>query len=418
MSSARIVQLSSKIAYNVAVLDEYLRTQGLPSLSFDLDGLSEFEVLKEHPEIENARVAALEATIELQDLLQGTTALLGPTVNATSLQAIYKYDIVSKVPIHGEISFRDLAVSCNICEPDLIRILRFAMIHHRVFTEPRKGFVAHTAASCKLVEDRGHYDRLGMMYDELWQGMAQTVNAMEKFKGHELNETGFSLAHDTTDSLYEYHDKHPEKARRFAGAMKAYSERSGQDTLEALKAYDWGSIQDQTVVDIGGSRGHISMALAQALPSFKFIVQDRPETVNGAIENVPMELRERVSFMEHDCLSEQPIVAGAYLLRRVLHNWPDEYCVKILQNLRPALRPGARIVIDEILLPEPNSTSVLKERRFRAMDMLMMSMFNARERDREGWISLFQQADSRFRFVDAIVPSGLDSAIIEAVWEP
>ena len=52
------------------------------------------------------------------------------------------------------------------------------------------------------------------------------------------------------------------------------------------------------------------------------------------------------------------------------------------------------------------------------MDMLMMSMHNGRERDRDGWVKLFQEADERFRFVDATAAPGLDSAIIEARWEP
>lgn len=94
-------------------------------------------------------------------------------VNATSLQAIYKYDIASKVPIHGKISFLDLASKCDIYELDLRRILRFAMVHHRVFIEPEKGFVAHTAASRILAENSGVYDGLGVMFDECWQSMAQ-----------------------------------------------------------------------------------------------------------------------------------------------------------------------------------------------------------------------------------------------------
>ena len=49
--------------------------------------------------------------------------------------------------------------------------------------------------------------------------------------------------------------------------------------------------------------------------------------------------------------------------------------------------------------------------------MLMLTLCNARERDRADWEMLFKQADNRFRFVDAVVPEGSSLAIIEAVWQ-
>jgi hypothetical protein len=51
------------------------------------------------------------------------------------------------------------------------------------------------------------------------------------------------------------------------------------------------------------------------------------------------------------------------------------------------------------------------------MDMLMLTLCNARERDRDDWKMLFEKADSRFRFVDAFVPEGSSLAIIEAIWQ-
>lgn len=95
-----------------------------------------------------------------------------PQLNGTSLQAIYKYDIPSKVPLHGEISFAELAVKCNLYEPDLRRILRFAMIYHRVFQERNAGFVTHSAASRRLVDFPLAMDALGAQFDEAWQGFA------------------------------------------------------------------------------------------------------------------------------------------------------------------------------------------------------------------------------------------------------
>lgn len=48
------------------------------------------------------------------------------------------------------------------------------------------------------------------------------------------------------------------------------------------------------------------------------------------------------------------------------------------------------------------------------MDMIMLSLFNSREREKEDWQDLFQQADTRFTNVKVWIPEGATLAIIEA----
>ena len=52
----------------------------------------------------------------------------------------------------------------------------------------------------------------------------------------------------------------------------------------------------------------------------------------------------------------------------------------------------------------------------RGMDMIMLTLFNARERDRADWEHIFHEADPRFQDVGIWVPEGATLAIIEAVW--
>ena len=51
------------------------------------------------------------------------------------------------------------------------------------------------------------------------------------------------------------------------------------------------------------------------------------------------------------------------------------------------------------------------------MDMLMLTLCNARERDSDEWEMLFKQADDRFQFVNASMPEGSSLAIIVAKWQ-
>ena len=150
--------------------------------------------------------------------------------------------------------------------------------------------------------------------------------------------------------------------------MESFTTTVSTKPLYLQNSYPWAALGNGNalVVDVGGSQGHISIALAQAFPNLSFIVQDRPETIAGAESKIPSEVADRVKFMPHDFFTEQPVAgADVYLLRWIFHNWPDTYCIKILQKLIPALKPGAKILINDSLVPEPGTLPLLAEKEAR-----------------------------------------------------
>lgn len=48
--------------------------------------------------------------------------------------------------------------------------------------------------------------------------------------------------------------------------------------------------------------------------------------------------------------------------------------------------------------------------------MIMLALYNSRDRERHEWVRLFGQTDPRFRDVRAWLPEGSSLAIIEATW--
>ena len=169
---ARILELATRILHDTSKVNDYLTSKGLPQPSFDIDGPTNLNF--ESPDANGARMNAIAASIELIDLLQGPVGCLRPDLLATSLQAIYRWNIPSKVPLDGSaISFSVLAEKCGLDEPNVRRFVRYAILHHRIFQEPRLGFVAHSAASLLLVKDPATFDGLGLRYDESWQAYAR-----------------------------------------------------------------------------------------------------------------------------------------------------------------------------------------------------------------------------------------------------
>ena len=183
-----------------------------------------------------------------------------------------------------------------------------------------------------------------------------------------MSEQGFAVANDTTLPIYSFLAQDPTRAKRFSNTMSMASPSS---LTFLASAPIWQSIgPSATVVDVGGSRGHVSAFLAQNFSSPRFVVQDLPATTAeigpATAYRLPENVKERVTLMEHDFFEPQPVrEADVYLFRFVFHNWSDEYCLKILRALVPAMGPGTKVVVNDHCMPEPGALGLLRERRIR-----------------------------------------------------
>ena len=168
-------------------------------------------------------------------------------------------------------------------------------------------------------------------------------------------------------AIYQYHKQHPHLGKRFAGAMARFSKGTGQSLEYLVNGYDWASVGNGsgTVVDVGGGNGLAAFALAAAVPALRCTVQDLPPNVEAFKDSVPEPLKDRVEFAAHDFFNPQPVRADAYLFRQIFHNNNDMRCVKILQATIPALRPGAKLIAYDRVVPPPGTMGLIEEREVR-----------------------------------------------------
>ncbi|KUJ18481.1 S-adenosyl-L-methionine-dependent methyltransferase [Mollisia scopiformis] len=386
MSQSRILQLAAIINKSVIAIHEILSANNLNSPSFD-----EYAPASFPEDISGARDAVLDATSELYDLLLEPLTLIykhhGHN-NSVCLQAIARFNIAGMIPPGGQIPFGEIAEKAGLNEQIAVRLLRHAMTM-RIFCEPHPGMVAHTQAS-KTLANPIMNDWLRVGTEEMWPAAV----------------AGFSLSNDTTESIYSIIGSSPERAVCFSNAMKVFATRPDYDPSFLIENYDWGALGKVQVVDIGGAQGHIATELARRFENLQIVVQDMDEVVRIAKHGVPEELKQRVCFMAHDFFSPQPIKADVFYLRWILHNWSDKYCILILRALISALKPGARIIIQEVCMPSPGSIPLWKERNLRAEDLNMGAIFNSLERT----------ADLRFVIKSVIEPKGSALGIIEVLW--
>ena len=190
---------------------------------------------------------------------------------------------------------------------------------------------------------------------------------MVKWPGsQEPNQAGFQLANGTSESLFACLAQNQARAARFSNAMANLAQDPGFSPEHICQNYPWAKLETATVVDVGGSSGTFGIALAEHFPKLKIIVQDRPDVVQVASKQLPEPLKQQVSFMAHDFFTEQPVKnADVYFFKWILHDWSDKYAIQILRRLIPALKKGAKIVLNEYVVPQPGEVSLLKEREIR-----------------------------------------------------
>ena len=170
--------------------------------------------------------------------------------------------------------------------------------------------------------------------------------------------------------MYAILGKDPQRAERFGAAMSGLITSEGYEMQYIVDSIPWASFGSGTIVDLGGSHGDAMIAVAKRFTTLRFIVQDLPQVIDSR-PPLPSELDGSISFMSHDFFTPQPVKgAKVYFFRWIFHNWPDAYCVSVLQNLISALEPGAQLIINDICLPEPGTLPWRQEVQIRYLTLL------------------------------------------------
>ena len=281
-----------------------------------------------------------------------------------SLRVIYEFKLSQAVHIDGSTTYHEISSKSGLPEALVRRFMRHAMGNH-IFAEVSPDAVRHTAASRLMNTDPGFFDAVGLETSELAPAASKVIEAIKRYgDSGEQNESAFSLANESTLSIFQILGQHPERARRFGSGMRFFTKDGSWDLKHLYSGFDWKSVDHSgtTVVDMGGGIGSVSQFLARSTQHIKFIVQDLPGTVEQGRASLPEEFRGRIEFVAHDFFTEQRLASpDIYLFRWIMHNWSDPYCIKILRNLSSTMSKGSRILIYEYVLEDAPETQLTEK---------------------------------------------------------
>jgi hypothetical protein len=88
------------------------------------------------------------------------------------------------------------------------------------------------------------------------------------------------------------------------------------------------------------------VSILDASPISKGILFDQPHLRAESISHA------RIQFIGGNFIESVPTGADAYLLRWILHDWSDKGAAAILGSLRRAMKPTARLIVVESVIPD------------------------------------------------------------------
>lgn len=396
-----LVDLAKEILRNAETLQAELDKAGLPQPSTAVDAPLQYPKASEHPAIYNSREGLVMASQAMLELSRGPAetmrAKMGPERLFTPLlQVIVRFEIHKIVPQHGSMAIKDLAKQLNIHPGPLERILRLGFLDG-LFHEPSPGQIAHNALS-QTIELLEGYIWLQSRPD-INGGTYAWPEALENFGRPGKRQCPVHIHRNSDLPFFGVLGQEPNGMHRFAKSMRDHSKVTGADTALLTTGFDWATLGPGPIIDLGGGAGHASVVIARAHPQLRIVVQDLPVNEGPARETIPADLTERVTFQVQDFFQPQTdpsLNPKAFFLKGVLHDWKDDNCVRILQNLLPHVEQGAKIVICERVPPSPGDPPTTLDAAKVYMDVLMWSILDAKERVKADWEALLQRVDSRF----------------------
>ena len=150
-------------------------------------------------------------------------------------------------------------------------------------------------------------------------------------------------------SFYDYAAAHPMQEANW----QEWNLRQAAALAPALTE-QLGLSGDETVVDIGGGEGALLATVLRRYPASHGVLLDLPSVVARAPEFLRQAgVEERCTLVAGDAMRDVPSGGDIYLLCRVLFNWDDAGATSLLRNCRQAMRRGARLIVVDLLMPEP-----------------------------------------------------------------
>jgi hypothetical protein len=306
-------------------------------------------------------------------------------------QAIY---VATKLRIpdllaSGPKTVTELATECGAHAVTLERLLR-ALASIEMFALTDDGRFCNTPLTEVLRTDHPQSRRDGVLFLPaafLWRPLGELYESVR------TGEPAFQRIFG--QNFFEYLAAQPDDAAAFNTVM---TQGIAWTSNALLAAYDFSRFK--LLVDVGGGEGALLRDILMATPTLKGVLFDLPQAVAGASEILQGDLAARSQIVGGSFFDSVPDGADGYLLKGVIHDWPDDDAVRILRNIRRAISKDGLLLLVERVVD-------LAVRPAGLMDLLML-VIGGRERTEADFRALLAAAGFS---LTRVIPTEAESLI-------
>jgi O-methyltransferase domain len=201
---------------------------------------------------------------------------------------------------------------------------------------------------------------------------------------------------------FEYLKHHPEEAEIFDEAMTGLSTI---DSPAVADAYNFDGIH--SIVDIAGGRGLLLATLLERNPHLRGTLYEMPHVLEGAKTGALKSMMDRCTLASGDMFSSVPAGTDAYIMKHIIHDWPDEQCIQLLKACRKGVNPGGKLLVVDCVIQPGNEFSPSK-----FLDVQMLIFPSGRERTESEFRELLSASGWK---LNRIIPTRAMDSIVEGV---
>jgi len=296
----------------------------------------------------------------------------------------------------GSKSIAELATLTGTQARPLYRLLR-ALASFGIFAEGPEGYFSLTPMAELLASApqslRGWAILMGQAdFHRAWDALLESLKT---------GEPAYKQVFGT--SYWDYLSGNPAAAAIFNDGLTAYT---AQVAAAVVGAYNFAPFH--TLVDVGAGHGTLMAAILAATPHLDGIVFDLSHAAEGAKRTLEAAgLTARCQVMTGDFFEAVPEGGDAYLLSHVIHDWSDERALAILRNCHRVMRPQARLLLVEAVIPPGNAPFFGK-----LLDVNMLVLFDqGADRTEAEYRALLEAAGFE---VLRVIPTASDVSILES----